>query len=80
MDHFTLRNKQMSIHLQRFVDRVRGFEARGAREFTMSMQDAKDLHADITRLLIDLQTFREQQVQKAQEPEVIRVEVDGGAF
>ena len=70
----------MSIHLQRFVDRVRGFEARGAREFTMSMQDAKDLHADITRLLIDLQTFREQQVQKAQEPEVIRVEVDGGAF
>jgi hypothetical protein len=44
------------------------------------MQDAKDLHADITRLLIDLQTFREQQVQKAQEPEVIRVEVDGGAF
>jgi hypothetical protein len=70
----------MSIHLQRFVDRVRGFEARGAREFSMSMQDAKDLHADITRLLIDLQTFREQQAQKAQEPEVIRVEVDGGAF
>jgi hypothetical protein len=70
----------MSIHLQRFVDRVRGFEARGAREFTMSIQDAKDLHADITRLLIDLQTFREQQAEKAQEPEVIRVEVDGGAF
>jgi len=70
----------MSIHLQRFVDRVRGFEARGAREFTMSIQDAKDLHADITRLLIDLQAFREQQAQKAQEPEVIRVEVDGGAF
>jgi hypothetical protein len=70
----------MSIHLQRFVDRVRGFEARGAREFTMSIQDAKDLHADITRLLIDLQTFREQQAEKAQEPDVIRVEVDGGAF
>lgn len=70
----------MSIHLQRFVDRVRGFEARGAREFTMSLQDAKDLHADITRLLIDLQTFREEHAQKEQQQEVIKVEVDGGAF
>jgi hypothetical protein len=70
----------MSIHLQRFVDRVRGFEARGAREFTMSLQDAKDLHADITRLLIDLQTFREERAQKEQEQDVIKVEVDGGAF
>jgi 50S ribosomal subunit-associated GTPase HflX len=80
MDHFTPRSKQMSIHLQRFVDRVRGFEARGAREFTMSLQDAKDLHADITRLLIDLQTFREERAQKEQEQDVIKVEVDGGAF
>ena len=70
----------MSIHLQRFVDRVRGFEARGAKEFTMSLQDAKDLHADITRLLIDLQTFREEKAKNEQTQEVIRVEVDGGAF
>jgi hypothetical protein len=46
----------------------------------MSIQDAKDLHADITRLLIDLQTFREQQAEKAQEPEVITVQMDGGTF
>jgi len=59
---------------------VRGFEARGAREFTMSIQDAKDLHADITRLLLDLQTLREIQAQQAQEPEVITVQMDGGSF
>jgi hypothetical protein len=70
----------MSIHLQKFVDRVRGFEARGTREFTMSIQDAKDLHADITRLLLDLQTLREIQAQQAQEPEVITVQMDGGSF
>ena len=70
----------MSIHLQRFVDRVRGFEARGAKEFTMSIQDAKDMHADITRLLLDLQAFREDQAKKPTEPEVIQVQVDGGAF
>ena len=70
----------MSIHLQKFVDRVRGFEARGAREFTMSIQDAKDLHADITRMLIDLQTLRENAATQAQEPEVVTVQMDGGAF
>jgi len=59
---------------------VRGFEARGAREFTMSIQDAKDLHADITRLLIDLQNFRENTAKKEPDDEVIRLQVDGGSF
>jgi hypothetical protein len=69
----------MSIHLQKFVDRVRGFEARGAKDFTMSMAEAKDLHADITRLLIDLQNLREQAT-ITQEDQVITVEMDGGKF
>jgi hypothetical protein len=70
----------MSIHLQKFVDRVRGFEARGAKEFTMSIQDAKDLHADITRLLLDLQAFRENAVSNTNNDEVITVQMDGGTF
>ena len=49
----------MTIHLQKFVDRVRGHEARGARDFVMSMTDAKDLHADITRLMLELHDLRE---------------------
>lgn len=69
----------MSIFLQKFVDRVRGLEARGAKDFTMSMTDAKDLHADITRLLIDLETLREQTVTTDKE-QVITVKMDGGAF
>jgi hypothetical protein len=69
----------MSIHLQKFVDRVRGFESRGAKDFIMSMADAKDLHADITRLLIDLQNLREQAASSAVE-EVITVSMDGGSF
>ena len=67
----------MTIHLQKFVDRVRGHEARGARDFVMSMTDAKDLHADITRLLLELHGLREQ----ASAPEqVITVELGGGSF
>jgi hypothetical protein len=69
----------MSLHLQRFVDKVRGFEARGAKDFTMSMGEAKDLHADITRLLITLQTFQEHAT-TAQKDEVIQVQMDGGKF
>lgn len=70
----------MSIYLQKYVDRVRGLEARGARDFTMSMADAKDLHADITRLLIDLQTLRENTMLKDTGEEVITIKMDGGSF
>jgi hypothetical protein len=69
----------MTIHLQKFVDRVRGHEARGSRDFVMSMTDAKDLHADITRLMLELHDLREQAVAPAEEP-VIRVQVGGGSF
>lgn len=80
MDHFIPRRPPVSIHLQKFVDRVRGFEARGAKDFTMSIQDAKDLHADITRLLIDLQNLREAVVRQNTEEQVITVKMEGGSF
>ena len=69
----------MSIYLQKYVDRVRGLEARGAKDFTMSMADAKDLHADITRLLLELHDLREQSTKTPKE-EVITVKMDGGSF
>jgi hypothetical protein len=69
----------MSIHLQRFVDRVQGNESRGLKDFTMSMTDARALHADLTRLLIELQALREQAVAQPRE-EVVTVNMDGGSF
>jgi hypothetical protein len=70
----------MSIYLQKFVDRVRGLEARGAKDLTMSMADAKDLHADITRLLVDLQNLRENTMLKDTVEEVITIKMDVGSF
>jgi len=70
----------MTVHLTRFVDRVRGHESRGARDFVMSMNDARDLHADITRLLLELQTLREKTLLKDAGEEVITVKMDGGSF
>jgi hypothetical protein len=67
------------MHIQKFVDRVRGHEARGARDFVMTMNEARDLHADITRLLLSLQTLQEQAT-KTNNPEVVQVEIGGGQF
>ena len=65
------------IHIQRFIERLQGSDARGNREFSMSMSDAKNLHADITRLLLQCQ---ELQQNKAKDTEVIEVQIQGGGF
>jgi len=71
----------MSMHLHRFVDRLRGFEARGAKDFTMSINDAKDLHADITRLLLDLENLKQTAIaQTNQDSTVTSVQIQGGTF
>jgi hypothetical protein len=69
----------MSLHLQKFVDRVRGHEARGSKDFIMTLAEAKDMHADITRLLLELHELREK-VSKPVAEEVITVQVGGGSF
>jgi hypothetical protein len=64
------------IHIQRFVEKLQGFDARGSKDFSMSMRDAKDLHADITKLLLALQTNHAD----APQDEVIEVQITGGKF
>jgi hypothetical protein len=67
----------MSLHINRFVDSIKAHEARGQRDFTMSLRDAKDLHADITKLLLTLNVMREQHTQDSQ---VVEVQITGGDF
>ena len=67
----------MSLHIHRFVDRVRSSESKGQTSVILSMQAAKDLHADITKLLLALQ----QQQEKSQAGErTVTVELTGGSF
>lgn len=67
----------MSMHINRFVDNIKAHEARGQRDFIMSMRDAKDLHADITKLLLVLETERARQTAVNQTVEVV---MSGGSF
>jgi hypothetical protein len=63
------------IHIQRFIERLQGFDAKGSQNFMMTMKDAKDLHADITKLLLVLQDKQTNNVD-----EVIEVQITGGKF
>jgi len=40
------------IHINNFVDRIKFFEARGSKDFIFPISEAKNLHADITKLLL----------------------------
>lgn len=69
----------MSLHINRFVDSIKAHEARGQRDFSMTLRDAKDLHSDITKLLLTLEAMRSTTVTAPQE-QVISVELTGGSF
>ena len=45
----------MSSPIERFLENVRAAESRNQRELIMSLVQARDLHADITRLLLALE-------------------------
>lgn len=67
----------MSIHINRFVDSIKAAESRGSRDLIMTVRDAKDLHSDITKLLLILEQLRSQ---SASAPGMIEVQVSGGSF
>ena len=66
----------MSLHINRFVDAIKAAESRGQRDLTMTLRDAKDLHGDITKLLLTLESVRN----SASREETVTVEMSGGGF
>lgn len=68
----------MSLHINRFVDAIKAAESRGQRDLVMSMRDAKDLHGDITKLLLTLEALHTQNSRPREE--TITVELAGGSF
>lgn len=68
----------MSLHINRFVDSIKAHESRNQRDFTMTMRDAKDLHSDITKLLLTLEAMRTPV--SAPKDEMVSIELTGGSF
>ena len=67
------------IHLQKFIDRVQGTEARGLKGVSIPLSDAKAMSAELTRILLEMQALREHAVKQTSN-DVIQVSMDGGTF
>lgn len=67
----------MSLHIHRFVDLIKATESRGQQHLQMTVRDAKDLHADITKLLVTLEETRRMQ---SAPTKTTSIELSGGDF
>jgi len=68
----------LSLHLQKFIERIRGHDARGVKDFVMPMVDAKGMHADLTELLLELKQLKESAA--TSKNDVVEFKIDGGKF
>ncbi len=69
----------MSLHINRFIDKIKSLESKNAKQLTMTIKEAKDLHSDITKILLALAQKRPQESQNNTD-EIQKIEIDGGDF
>lgn len=69
----------MSLHITRFLEKVRAAESRQQRDITLTVTEARDLHADITRLLLALTALQESAASRSQDTGG-PITLDGGNF
>ena len=65
----------MSLHISRFIDRVRSLDHRGQRELVLSVAEARDLQADLAKLLLALHVANQ-----PRDDATAKIEIDGGKF
>lgn len=66
------------LHISRFIDKIKMAESKKAKDLKMSLREAKDLHGDITKLLLALQILQE--AKKPDDDKAQEVEIDGGKW
>ena len=62
------------LYIRKFIDRVQQCDTKGVNDFVWPLADAKNLHGDITKLLLDIEVLQ----QARNSEEVVQVEVSGG--
>lgn len=67
----------MSLHINRFIDRIKAAEGRNQRDLSMTLSEARDLHADITKILLLVEELRKTSNNPAA---TSSIELDGGSF
>ena len=64
------------LYIRKFMDKLQQLELRGSKDFVCPLADAKNLHKDITTLLLDLNEIKS----NAPQQETISVELKGKDF
>jgi hypothetical protein len=71
----------MTLHINRFVDKIRAVESKNQRDVTLTINEARDLHAEITKLLLKLNVMEEKMIQSLEAAtDTVKVEIQGGTF
>jgi hypothetical protein len=71
----------MTLHINRFVDKIRAVESKNQRDVTLTINEARDLHAEITKLLLKLNVMEEKMIQSLESAtDTVKVEIQGGTF
>lgn len=65
------------LYIRKFIDRVQQCELKGQRDFICPLADAKNLHNDITRLLLDLDAVKNK---TTPDVDILAVELKGEDF
>ena len=65
------------LYIRKFIDRLQQAELKGQKDFVCPLADAKNLHNDITRLLLDLEAVKQA---NGQQEDPVTVELEGGSF
>jgi len=63
------------IHINKFIDKIKVTESKFDRNFVMTTREAKDLHSDITKLLLAIHELTNKS--KDSETEIIDVKLSG---
>jgi len=63
------------IHITKFIDKIKATESKNKPAVRLTLTEAKDLHADITKLLITLHEL--QNSTKTSDNEIVKVEISG---
>jgi hypothetical protein len=43
-----------NIYIKKFIDKLQQLQAQNAKDYIMSLHDARNLHSDISKLLLEL--------------------------
>jgi hypothetical protein len=69
------------IHINKFIDKIKAVESKGQanRQFPMTIDEARNLHGDITKLLLGVQALQQQLSDQQAMPDepAFTIEIEG---